>query len=396
MREIVNLWVLSFLCFFSIQLLEGQEKQDFFFTKGADNMSVITMGSLRSPHCTVFEYPDFLVLHEIPKIPKQVKEHDSLNIVIKENPLIAFIDSIYLNKPIKYILNSHSHSHSLSTILPFIDRGAMLITAIENIEIYEKRGLFGDLTIADYSKSIIEISADTVLLSNTNNPIEVLYLKKSDYKSIPTPTYLFFNFPKQKLLATSCMVYLKDIDDRFGYKAIVYSDRLINVNKIIADKNLKVESTLQLYKFRSEHGLRKPPVFPASHLENVLKYSWHRVQLSEHFQNMSYEDLRTKKDSLLNYLIESDIYHIIVNHAVYELIAKKEYQKAVALAQILIMYEPGSLNEIDTLGEAYYNNGQMEMANYYNNIIAESKEEKVGLGLMAWEKNKEDRLRSGS
>lgn len=397
MMKLKRLFLLCSMSFVCIQFINGQEKQNFLFTKGENNISIITMGSTRSAHCTVIEYPDFLVVHEIPSIPVEKKAQDSIKVDEKKaNPLITFIDSIYLHKPIKYILNSHHHRHSLSTVTPFLEKGAKLITSKENIKTYNKRGLFGNKTSKGYSNSIIEISADTILLAETKNPIEVLYLKKSDYKSIPTATYLFFNFPKQKLLATSCMVYLKDIDEKYGYKGIVYNDRLINVNKIIADKNLTVKNTLQLYRFRSEDGLRTPPVFPISHLQNVLKHSWHRRALSEHFQNMSYEELTTKKDSILNYLVESSIYHIIVNHAVYELIEKKEYQKAVALAQILVTYTPDKVDYIDSLGEAYYNNGQMEMAKYYDKIINKSKSETEGLGLAMWETNQKDRLKKGS
>lgn len=395
--KLKKMFLLSILSFVFIQMVCGQVHQKFLFTKGNDNISTITMGPDQSPHCTVFEYPEFLVLHEIPAIPIYKNEQDSLKIDgDKVNPLITFIDSIYAHKPIKYILNSHYHPHSLSTVMPFLEKGVKLITAKENIKIYNKRGYFGTETSEDYAQSIILISSDTVLLEDTENPIEVLYLKKADYKSIPTETFLFFNFPKQKLLATSCMVYLRELNEKYGFKGIVYNDRLVDVNKIIADKNIEVENTLQLYKFRIENDRRMPPVFSFSFLQNVLKQSWHRLKLSEHLQAMSFEEMTTKKDSLLNYLGENDIYEIVVNHAVYALIEKQEYQKAVALAQILIIYEPGNLNEIDTLGEAYYNNGQIAMAQHYNSILLKSKSKTEGLGLVEWEKNRENRLQRGT
>lgn len=395
--KLKSLFLLCTMCFVFTQFVSGQEKQDFLLTKGENNVSIITMGSLSSVHSTVFEYPDFLVLHEIPQIPTEKKEQESDEIDDpKSNRLIAFIDSIYLNKPIKYILNSHSHSHSLSTIMPFIAIGAKLVTSKENMGIYNKRGLFGEKTSAAFSESIIQISADTVLLADTENPIEILYLKKSDYRSIPTATFLFFNFPEQKLLAASCMVHLTDFNEKYGYKGLVYNDRLTDANKIIADKNLEVESTLQLFRMRYENGLRKPPIFPMSHFQNVLEHSWHRRDLSEHFQNMSYETLNSKKDSILNFLGENDIYYTVLNQAVYSLFDKKEYQKALAIAQILIIYEPGRLNEIDTIGEAYFNNGQLDMAKHYDGILKRLKSDTEGLGFIEWEKSRKNRLKIGS
>ncbi|WP_033960204.1 hypothetical protein [Psychroserpens jangbogonensis] len=397
MKKLKSLFLICTVYFISTQLINGQEKQNFLFTKGDNNISVITMGDTSSPHCTIIEYPEYLVLHEIPKIPVEKNKENSITTEDdKAKPLITFIDSIYLNKPIKYILNSHHHSHSLSIITPFLENGAKLVTTKENIKTHNKKGLFGNKTSDSYSESIIQISSDTTLLAETKNPIDVLYLKKSDYNSIPTETYLFFNFPEQKLLATSCMVYLKDINEKYGYKGIVYNNRLIDVNKIITDKNLKVKNTLQLYKFTYDNGNRKPPIFSISHLEKVLEHSWHRRKLSEHFQSMSYEELTTNKDNLLEYHIENSIYHIILNHAVYELIEKKDYPKAVLLAQILLLYEPDRIDYIDTLGEAHFNNGQINMAKYYNEIIKESKSNTEEIGLVMWETNQKDRLKNSN
>ncbi|WP_323786833.1 hypothetical protein [Psychroserpens sp.] len=397
MTNLKSLFLLCTACFLITQLLSGQETQNFLFTKGDQNISVITMGDISAPHCSIIEYPEFLVIHEIPKIPIDRNKQDSIKTEDdKAKLLITFIDSIYLNKPIKYILNSHHHTHSLSTITSFLEQGAKLVTTKDNLKTHNKKGVFGNKTSAYYSESIIEISSDTTLLAETKNPIEVLFLEKSDYNSIPTTSYLFFNFPKQKLLATSCMTYLKDTNEKYGYKGIVFNDRLIDVKKIITDKNLKVKNTLQLYKFTYENGQQKPPIFSISHLENVLEHGWHRRKLSEHFQKMSYEELTTNKDNLLLYHIENDIYHIILNHAVYELIEKKDYPKAVLLAQILLLYEPNRIDYIDTLGEAHFNNGQINMATYYDEIIKQSKSNTEELGLNMWETNQNNRLKSNN
>lgn len=381
------------LCSIFNQFLTGQEKQNFLYTKGDRNVSTISMGAVTSVQCTIVEYPEFLVLIDIPSIPEQESLKDSIDTTSEiPNPLIVFIDSVFSNKPIKYVLNSHSHGHSLSTVMPFIERGTMLVTARENIEIYDKRGLFGDETSQGCSESIIQISSDTTLLADTNNPIEVLHLKKTDYKSIPTKTFLFFNFPSMKLLAASCMVYLTDCNEAYGFQGMVYSDRLVDTDKIIKDKNLTVESTVQLHKLREVNGMLKPSVFSFSHLKSVLNDGWHRWELSEHFQKMSVNDLTAKRDSLLGFLVDNNIYHIILNHAVYSLIEKGEYQKAVAIAQLLLIYQPDRLNEIDTIGEAFYCNGQTAIAKHYNEIISKSKEDSEGLGIEVWEANQLERL----
>jgi hypothetical protein len=95
--KLKSLFTWCTMCFVFIQFASGQEKQDFLFTKGDNNISIITMGSVSSPHCTVVEYPEFLVVHEIPTIPIGNIEQDSIKgDDDKANPLISFIDSIYL------------------------------------------------------------------------------------------------------------------------------------------------------------------------------------------------------------------------------------------------------------------------------------------------------------
>jgi len=391
--KLKNSLLLCTMCFVFIQFVNGQGKQDFLFTKGDNDISTITIG-IGGAHCTVIEYPDFLVLHEIPIIPVEKKVLDSKQTNdIKENPLIAFIDSIYLDKPIKYILNSHSHGHSLSTVTPFLDKGAILVTTKENIKIYDKRGLFGDKTSSGYVESIIPITTDTVLLTNTKNPIEVLHLNKSEHKHIPTATFLFFHFPAHKLLATSCMVYLLDFHKNQGFKGTIYSGRITDVNELIADKKLDVENTMQLYNFRYENEERKLPLFSLSYLQNVIKHGWSRQELADHFlENVSYEELTTKQDSLLNFFVELRMYTVITNYIVYELINRKEYKKAVAFAQLQTLYRPDSTNLLDTLGEAYYNNGQIDMAKHYDKLVKKLEPSDDGLGIAMWEKNQKERL----
>ena len=69
MMKLKRLYFLCAMCFVFTQFASGQGSQNFLYTKGDNNISIITMGSTRSAHCTVVEYPEFLVVHEIPKIP---------------------------------------------------------------------------------------------------------------------------------------------------------------------------------------------------------------------------------------------------------------------------------------------------------------------------------------
>jgi len=394
-----DIFLLCIMSFVTIHALSGQGfkiglgKNDFKFIKGDDNVSVVSLRSTSSSKCSVVEYSEFLVLVDVPYIPVGVQDTSRVSSDPKFNPLITFLDSIYSNKPIKYILNTHHHGHSLSTVSSFLENGATLVTAAENIEYYDKKRRFGKTKSSkDYTESIIQVTADTTLLADTSNPIEVLHLKKSDYSNIPTKVFLFFNFPAQKLLAASCMVKLYDVGEKYGYKGILYTDRLPCVEKIIADKNLRVENTLQLSGLKVENGIEKPAIYSMSHFQKTLTEAWSEASLSEHFQNMSYTELHSKKDSIFDFFIENDIPVGPLNHAVYALIDKKEYQKSVILAQIAFISAPCWSDLLDSLGEAYFNNGEMDKAKHYDKMIDIMYPTDDRLGLTIWENNRKMRL----
>lgn len=393
--KIKNIFFLIVLSLFYTQLTSAQNGHNYVFTKGDKNISVIKIEETSRAKCTVVEFPDYLVLIDVPSTPYTAA--DSLKMDDpKFNPLIEFLDSVYMHKPIKYVLNSHSHGHSISRPKSFLENGAKLVTAKENIAYYDKLRLFGEKGSTGYGESIIQISGDTILQANSDYPISVLHLKRSEYR-IPTKAYLFFHFPEQKFLAASCMLDLKDLSKKHGYKGFLYSGRLPEVKKIIEDKNITFDYTLQLRGLSKENGVEKPAMFTYSHFENSLKEGWSRKTLSENIQNIcsknSYEELKITQDSILEFHIENDINAVPLMNAVYGLIDKKEYKKAVLLAQTALLYRPdynGIL--VNTMGEAYFNNGELDKAKHYDFLLKKIDPDNEKIGLIAWEQKRKERL----
>lgn len=135
------------------------------------------------------------------------------------------------------------------------------------------------------------------------------------------------------------------------------------------------------------------PLYSMSYLRNVIQHGWSRQEIVDHFvENVSLAEMTTKQDSLLDYFVELGIYTVITNRVVYELIEKGEYAKAVAFAKLQLLYRPDSSNFIDTMGEAYFNNDQLDLANRYSKILERIVPDEDGLGLAVWEKNRKDRL----
>ena len=123
-----------------------------------------------------------------------------------------------------------------------------------------------------------------------------------------------------------------------------------------------------------------------------MKEGWSLEGLSEHFQNMSYEELISKKDSIFIFLMENEIEAGTLNHAVYALIDKKEYQKAVVLARVAFTYAPHWSDLLDSLGEAYFNNGEIEKVRHYVQSLKFIEPGDDRYGLEVWKKNRKERL----
>lgn len=376
---------ISIIFLLHIQSIIGQEDQPFLYTKGDGDVSIITIAGT---NCTVVEYPEFLVLHEIPSQPGQT----SYTEFEKADPFIAFIDSVYQNKPIKYVLNSHSHTHSLAIIKPFLDNGTQLVTAQENIPIYEEREMFGDTTSLKYMESIIAVSSDTVLLSNTQNPIEIFHLKKSEYENMPTETFMFFNYTKQNLLNVSCMLTLEDCHEKYGFAGKTYTKRFSDTQKIIEDRKIQAHATTQLYGLRTENDKQKLPAFSLSHLQNVLKHGREQSEFSDYLKNLTNGEITMKRDSLIEYFIEDRVYPSMISRTIHNLIKEKRYERAVIIAQMNALYRPHSPEVFNTLGEAYFNNGQTAIANYYDKVVERLAPDNDKFGIEIWEKKQKERL----
>jgi len=365
---------------------QAQNVNDFNINNYENNIFFITMDTSHSSQTTVIEYPEFLVLIELPFIDEGAgKSTDLSEDIERAEEFIKFINDKFKNKPVKFVMSSHWHLHSLSGITPFFKQGTKLITTENNWQYSIDNGFLGTLNPNDFNSDILKINKDTTLLSETNFPIQVIYLD-STYKNKPTKDYLFFYFGNNKTLHASCMCALSDID-LDTRKDYVYSDRLTDLNRVITDRNLTVENIIKLGRSKNSDGNYMTPVYSDTYMNRFMDKGKPMIQAVNEFTMISEENLIINRDSILNQIIIKKVSTQIINQAVYECIKLKEFKKAVALAQLLNLYSPGDLNLIDTMGEAYYNAGELALANYYNLLIIK-KDPKFGGGIKVWEQNK--------
>ncbi len=368
--------------------LHAQNDKLFWRNIFSKEISFIGTDTAHGSQSTVIEYPDYLVVIELPMIDKGGDRKSNLaqDIPRAEN-FLDYLKREYKNKPVKYVLSSHWHLHSLSGITPFFKQGATLVAAKTNWEYSVKNGLLDDTDTTGLEKQVIQVSKDTTILAYTNFPISVLFIDET-YTHKPTRDFLFFYMPKNKCIHASCMCAIAEVD--FTQRPeFVYSDRVIDLERAIKVRNLDVEHLFKVTgEFDKDRRSYKMPVIRKNYFEEFKQRGKPMQEVVKGYTNIELGFLQVNKDSILYSLITKKISPQIINSTVYACIKNKEYLKAVQWAQILNMYKIGDENFIDTLGEAYYNAGEITIAQHISNRLAELNPKFINQ-IKEWEKAKQ-------
>jgi hypothetical protein len=380
----------SFVLFlFIIITIEAvaQSKNRFNRIQFSKDISFVRFDSAQAAQSTIIEYPKFLVVIELPMIEEGGARSTNLEEDIpKAENYLTYLEAEY-RKPVKYVLSSHWHLHSLSGITPFFNKGAKLVTAQSNWKYSLDNGLMKDKNVSAFTKHVVTVTKDTTLFSNTKNPIEVLFLDKS-YTFKPTKDYLFFYLPNSKTMHASCMCALSTIDFK-QRPTFVYNDRVSDLEKAIASRKLQVDNLIKLSaEYDKETKTYRPVTFSSAYYSEFKQRGTPMHEVIKTYSSYSLEKLSLKRDSILNHLVENKIAPSIINSAVYTCIRDKQFQNAVEWARLLNLYQAGENNYIDTLGEACFRAGNGTLANYYSGLLAQRDAKTFPNALNVWEKNK--------
>ena len=354
--------------------LYAQSEKQFSKTVFSKEISFVRTDTAHGSQSTVIEYPKFLVVIELPMIDEGGGRSTNLvEDIPKAERFLNYLKKEYNNKPIKYVLSSHWHLHSLSGITPFFNQGATLVAAKTNWEYSIKNGLLGNTNTKAFENQVMQISKDTTILNNTNFPISVLFLDNT-YSNKPTQDYLFFYMPKNKCIHASCMCAMNEVDFK-QMPDFMYSDRVTDLEEAIKSRKLDVEYLFKLTaEYDKDKKIYKSPVFTKSYFEEFKHRGTPRAAATakevNKYKNYELSFLKLNKDSILHSLIMKKIPAQVINSLVYTLIKEKDFLKAVHWAQVLNLYQIGDFDFLDTLGEAYYNAGDFAIAQNISKQLA--------------------------
>ena len=154
--------------------------------KAADGVWYVTGGS---HHSVVVEMKDHLVVIEGP-------QHDA-----RGTAVIAEVKKAIPNKPIKYVVNSHTHFDHTGGLGPFVAEGAIIITHDVNKAFLEQtlaapRTVQPDTLAKSGKKATVEGVKDKRVLSDDTRTIELHHIQGNLHNDGLLMAYL----PKEKLL----------------------------------------------------------------------------------------------------------------------------------------------------------------------------------------------------
>lgn len=331
---------------------------------------------------TIVEFADFIVLLELPIKDegggaRNLKDHSKG----AEKAMLS-LQNYFPNKPLKYLIHSHWHPHSISSVKPFISKGIKLISTQTN---FEKLKEFVDsTTIAQYGTHIQFVSGDSLIIEDKSNKIIAYRFKQVDFPNTPTSDYLYFYLPKYNFLHCGCMYNKWDGDKVEGRELL--TGREEDLNKFLVMRNLKPSFLIRL----NNEKIEKSGMQPYFNLENVIKNGVRMSEITQKYLSLEEKILREKRDSLLKEVIANNIPASIFNSGVYSALRTKKFEKALLFAQFQVMIKPSDPNVWDSLGEVYFFLGEKTLAKQYENQSKLISPAFSGGGVTVWEKNLEE------
>lgn len=328
---------------------------------------------------TVIEFDKFIALLEVP-----IKNEGGGATNLKDhsfggNKVISALEKYFPNKPLKYVLHSHWHPHSISSVKPFLANGVTIISTRTNFE--RIREFLDSATLQKYKKQIKFVDSDSLVIKDKKNSIIAYRFQQSEYKSTPAKEYLYFYLPKYAALHSGCM-YAKSAGEPVDGRTIL-TDRQVDLHKFVTSRKLKVENFVRLNGDKNlPNCLQSGDEFHQTMSSGISSSEINRVYFS-----IPTSLLNEKQDSIADMIVAKKIPVSMLNGNVYACLRQKELERALAFAKLQVLLMPSDPNSWDTLGEVSYFMGRSTLAGNYHNQSLKIDPAYAAGGTDAWEKS---------
>lgn len=324
---------------------------------------------------TIVEFRDHIVLLEVSSV-YDGGESPRTEHYEHGQKVLRTLDAFFPNKPLRYVLHSHYHPHSLSSAKPFLERDIRIYTTRLN---YEKLSDFIDSSSAAARRNIRFIDGDSLVLKDRSNSLIAYRIRKKEYPHLPTKDYVFCYLPKYRALYTGCM-YFRSYSQLKGKPVI--SGRTEDVIAFCARKPLPLALL-----FGNDSEKDRPELTPYDSLQQLAAGGVSIEREMTKLLDYPVDHFRTHQSEVCRSLTASGINPRSLNTMVYAALAQKQLDRALELAKLQALLNPWDPNAWDTLGEAYFLAGDEAMAAYYDKLLQAKGKENTGAGRTAWEKD---------
>lgn len=306
---------------------------------------------------TVVEFSDFIALIEVPISNDGIgavnlKDHSEGG-----NRVLEFLKKSFPEKPLKYVLSSHWHPHSISSILPFISRKITVVTTRAN---FVRLSEFVDsAAYREYGNYVQFVDGDSLEIQDPSNRIVAYRFTKKEYPNVPTQDFLYFYLPTNNCLHSSCM--FQRLLGRVVYGKEMISSRVEDLHRFLETKQIVPQHVITTDTYwDGADGM-----ISGDTLQQMFRAGITMGSIESDIQHLSVETLTTKTDSLVKNYALNGVPVNMLGRAVTAALHEKDLTRGLALARLQALVNPSDPNAWDTFGEVYYFLGETGLARMY-------------------------------
>lgn len=328
---------------------------------------------------TVVEFRDFVALIEVPVADEGAGARNLRDHRAGGERVLATLAHYFPTKPLRYVLHSHWHPHSLSAVEPFLAKGATLISTRTNFE--KIKTFLPPDVVTRYAAQVQFVTGDSLVIRDRRQRLVAYRFEQKDYPNTPTPEYLFFRLPHYNLLTCGCMFTRWEGPPVDG--KVLLTGRADDLNRFLDQRHLHPRALIRLSVEKDEPTDLKP----IERLTDVVTHGIRAADLAARYERLPLARLQARRDSLAEATIRQQIPASILNGCVYRALTAQQLDRALALAQLQAQVSPADPNAWDTLGEVYFFLNQPEVARHYEQQVRRMAPAFTQGGAAAWAKD---------
>lgn len=303
---------------------------------------------------TIVEFEKFIAILEVP-----IKNEGGGAQNLKDHQhggkrLLATLQHHFPKKPLKYLLHTHWHPHSISSFQPFLNNGTIVITTQSSVD--KLKTFIPEHAFSKFDRQIQILNSDSLVIKDKTNKIVVHRFLQKEFPNSPTSEYLYFFLPRYQALHTGCMFTRWRGEPIEGRELI--TGRVEDIERFLDRTQLKPACFLRGSGDQEE----AKGMIPYATFTNLVGHGIRSTEIAQKYLTLTPSQLTFKKDSIIEVLRSSKVPTSFINSAIYASLRTQQLSKALDLAQIQIALAPDDPNSWDTLGEVYYFLNDREVA----------------------------------